>query len=572
MTTTIQLKYMPDRPESLTGSWLTGQFAGLHARIQNADAEPSPDSWIALAEDWNALKAYAEGERARISHAYAKNLADEQAEARERANREGVTPVLEKGNAHLVAAVLASPHRTALGQRFGEQYLAVLEIGLETIAPINSELRVQTGELAKSYDKLIAGGEVEVAGEKMTLAVARGKTSSEDAATRKEAYFAYYGWYRDHQAELAEIFSKQVGLRDQMGRNLGHDSFIPLGYAGMERTDYGPSEVNRFRNAVREFASPLYKAQRVRQAAALGTKTLKPWDTGYHPELSLPSGIAKPVDGQLDKMGRVFDRLSPKLASHFERMRAENLIDLENRKGKGAGAYCTSFPDEERVAILCNSTGNEGDIGTLTHEMGHAFQGWESQWIEAIELRWPTSDACEVHSMGMEFLSLPYLDEFFSPKNLETFTRNRWAKAVEILCYVSVIDEFQHWVYATPTATCDERDDEFVRLKNIYMPGVDWSGEAAQFEPLRWYAQLHVFRYPFYYIDYAIAETGAMQLGLIDLEDHEACLATYLELCRLGGTKSVLSIFEGAGLRSPFDPEVIRDLMGHAAAVLDLKV
>jgi M3 family oligoendopeptidase len=570
MTTTTALKYMPERPATLTGGWLAARFGELHSRIAEAEAAPTPDQWIELAEDWNALKAYAGGEHARISHEFAKDMANAESEEKERANREGVTPELEKGSARLVEALLGSAHKAAIGERFGPQYLTVLEVGKDSIAPVNSELRVQAGELAKAYDKLIASGEVLVGGELLTLAVARGKTTSEDADLRKEAYFAYNGWFRDHHAELGEIYAMQVTLRDQMGKNLGHKNFTPLGYAGMERTDYGPQEVSHFRDAVRRYASPLYAAQCKRQAAALGTDTLRPWDVGYHPELSLPSGIVKPVDSQLDKIGRVFERLSPKLSSHFERMRTENLIDLENRKGKGAGAYCTSFPDEGRVAIFCNSTGDEGDIGTLTHEMGHAFQGWESQWIEAIELQWPTSDACEVHSMGMEFLSLPYLGEFFSAPDLATFTRSRWSRAVEILCYVSVIDEFQHWVYDNPVASCAQRDEEFVRLRATYMPGVDWSGEAEAFEPMRWYAQLHLFRYPFYYIDYAIAETGAMQLGLMDLRDHESCLETYLELCRLGGTKSVLSIFDGAGLRSPFDHEVIRDLMAHAAGVLEL--
>ena len=251
-------------------------------------------------------------------------------------------------------------------------------------------------------------------------------------------------------------------------------------------------------------------------------------------------------------------------------MRREGLIDLENRPGKRAGAFCTSFSDEAKIAIFCNSIGDEGDVKTLMHEMGHAFQGWESQWIEAVELRWPTSDGAEVHSMGMEFLSLPYLDEFFSPEDLARFQRNRWRRGIQLLCYVSVVDAFQHWVYQHPDASPDERDEAWARAQETYTPGIDWSGPAARYRSSRWYAQLHVFRYPFYYIDYAIAESGAMQLGLLDARDHEACLATYLELCRLGGTGSVLQLFSQAGLRSPFDPTLIQDLAAHAAGVLEV--
>ena len=350
-----------------------------------------------------------------------------------------------------------------------------------------------------------------------------------------------------------------------MGKELGYESFVPLGYAGMQRTDYGASESAAFRAGVRQFAAPLFQEMCEQQAAMLGEATLRPWDAGFHPGLTLPMGVAEPIDQQLDKAGRVFAKLSPKLAEHFERMCREDLIDLENRKGKGAGAYCTSFSDEGRVAIFCNSTGDESDIKTLTHEMGHAFQGWESQWIEAVDLRWPSADACEIHSMGMEFLSLPRLGEFFDDESLERFTRNRYRNAVSLLCYVCVVDEFQHWVYENAAATVDERDAAFVRIRSIYMPGIDWSGAAESFAATRWYAQLHIFRYPFYYIDYAIAETGAMQLGLLDSRDHDRCMEVYLELCRLGGTRSLTQLVESAGLRSPFDPELMKDLMTHAA-------
>ncbi|MFT5830174.1 MAG: M3 family oligoendopeptidase [Bacteroidia bacterium] len=570
MTTTVAYKYIPERPDSLTATWVTASYQALEDRVNRADAAADAGPWIALAEDWNALKGYVQGEDARISHAYAKDMRDEQAELRERNHRETVTPASELGSSRMVAALLASPHKDAVGERFGQQFLRVLEVGQEPLATVNSDLRVKAGELAKRYDKLIASGEVTVAGEQLTLAQARGKTSSEDASLRKQAYLAYYSWFEQNQEVLASIYHEQVALRNQMGLNLGHSNFVPLGYAGMERTDYGPEQVQQFRDAVRRFASPLFARQAKRQAAALGTPTLKPWDRAYHPELSLPSGVLNPVDGQLEKLSGVFTRLSPKLSAHFERMRSEGLIDLENRKGKGAGAYCTSFPDEGRVAIFCNSTGDESDIGTLTHEMGHAFQGWESQWIESVDLQWPTSDACEVHSMGMEFLSMPYLDEFFTSKDLQTFTKSRWNRAVEILCYVCVVDEFQHWVYENPSVTSAERDEKFMELQSLYMPGVDWTGEAESMRPLRWYAQLHIYRYPFYYIDYAIAETGAMQLALMDQADHEACLETYMELCRLGGTQSVTQLFAGAGLRSPFDAAVVEDLMAHAAGVLGL--
>jgi M3 family oligoendopeptidase len=251
-------------------------------------------------------------------------------------------------------------------------------------------------------------------------------------------------------------------------------------------------------------------------------------------------------------------------------MRNEGLIDLENRKGKRAGAYCTSFSDEGRVAIFCNSTGDEEDVGTLMHEMGHAFQGWESQPIESVDLQWPTSDACEIHSMGMEYLSMRHMNEFFDPENADKFRRGRWKDAVEMLCYICVVDEFQHWVYENPAAPPEDRDAAWSRIWDVYKPGIDFTGVEG-YKYARWYAQGHIFWMPFYYIDYAIAETGAMQLALLDADDHDRAMETYLKLCRIGGTQSVLDIFRNSGLRSPFDPDLMRDLMDHAAKELKIE-
>jgi M3 family oligoendopeptidase len=246
-------------------------------------------------------------------------------------------------------------------------------------------------------------------------------------------------------------------------------------------------------------------------------------------------------------------------------MRANSLIDLENRKGKRGGAFCTSFPDTGEVAIFCNSTGQASDVRTLTHEMGHAFQAWESQAIELVELQWPTADAAEIHSMGMEYLSLKHIGEFFvDAEHARRFRKKRWTGAVELICYICVVDEFQHWVYENPSALAAERDAQWDRIWETYIPGLDFTG----IEPLRaarWYAQLHIFRLPFYYIDYAIAETGAMQLAAMDAMDPGKALGTYLALCRTGGTKGVLDIFKSAGLRSPFDEGVMEDLARHAA-------
>jgi M3 family oligoendopeptidase len=559
-------KYYQDRPGTLTSEFVREEYQKLIDRIPNADASASPETWLALYADWNALSAFVYSETSRIHHALSKDMTNPVLEEREKYQREEVQPAAEDANSQLLLSLLSSRHKDAIGNRYGMHLLRVLETQIEPLSPINIDLRVKAGELTTKYDKTVASGEVLYRGELITLSKARSLQSSEDAGIRKEAFEIYRKWFLDHHDELASIYDELTKLRDKMGRNLGHANFIPLGYKAMGRTDYGREEAKKFRENIRKYAVPVQTMLFKARAEKLGTPTLKPWDVAYDPDLSLPSNIA-PVNMQLDKAQRIFEKISPILASHFVRMRNEGLIDLENRKGKRAGAYCTSFSDEARVAILCNSTGDSEDIRTLTHEMGHAFQGWESQPIEAIDLQWPTSDACEIHSMGMEFLAMRYIDEFFSDDLAEKYKRNRWKDAIETMCYIAVVDEFQHWVYENPNVTLTERDAAWSKIWDMYKPGIDFTG-CELYKYARWYAQGHIFDMPFYYIDYAIAETGAMQIALMDESDHNKTVGAYLELCRIGGTKSVLDIFKSVGMRSPFDENLMRELMSHAAKVL----
>lgn len=565
-----RFKHYPERPGPLTPEFVEAEFGAILEALPAADACADAAPWLEAISRWNALRACIEGERARLNYAYSKNCLDPGLEAQDRYLREKVVPVQEEGESRFLRALRDTPHRAAIAAKHGAYFLDRMAAGQQTVDPANSELRVALGELAVQYDKAIAAGEVTVGGEAMTLTRAVGiAQGSDQASMRREAWVAYRDWFVRHREPLADLYSRMVQLRDRMGRNLGHADFVPLGYAGMSRTDYGPAQAAQFRRAVREHFVPLQRQLIARQARELGCDSLKPWDAGYHPSLGIPLG-AVPVEGQLDAAQRVFSRLSPRLARHFEHMRANGLIDLENRKGKRGGAYCTSFPDEGQVAIFCNSTGQASDVRTLTHEMGHAFQAWESQAIELVELQWPTAEAAEIHSMGMEYLSLRHIGEFFADaEHARRFRKKRWTGAVELVCYICVVDEFQHWVYENPSATPDERDAQWDLIWETYIPGLDFAG-IEPYRTARWYAQLHVFKYPFYYIDYAIAETGARQLAMMDAKDPAAALETYLSLCRVGGTRGVLDILRSAGLRSPFDEGVMADLARDAARECDL--
>lgn len=556
--------HRPDRPERLTSEYARREYALLAGRAERAEHEEEPSAWLEVMEEWNALSAYVRGEGSRISYRHNRAMDNPDLEEAERFYREEVSPAVSDGESGMVGALLRSRHRDAVADRFGPHLIRRYQLMVASLDPANRDLRVEANRLSQQYSRRIAEAEVDVGGRRMTLAMAGSHGISEDRAIRREAFMAVRGWFVGQRDELAAIYDRLVALRTRMARNVGYDTYTPLGYQAMGRTDFGPAESALFRESVRRHVVPFLARLLEGQRADLGLERLDPWDAGYDPSTTLPRGIA-PIDRQLDNAAKIFSSLHPDLAEHFDRMRREGLIDLENRRAKRSGAFCTFFPDEPRAAILCNSVGDADDVRTLLHEMGHAFQKWESRSIPSPILQSPTSETAEVHSMGMEYLSLPLIDRFFPDDMALRFRRGRWRKTINLLCYASTVDEFQHWVYDHPDATPLDRDAAWRRLWDLYHPVIDYQGRD-DLKSARWYQQAHIFQSPFYYIDYAIAETMAMQLGALDRRDHALAMSTYMDLCRMGGSMSILGVVEKTGLRSPFDPGTMADLMEIAEA------
>lgn len=517
---------------------------------------------------WNSLKAFLSGEGSRRDYRESQNTVDPKAEADSKFMREEISPICEPYDAQLREAMLKSPFRADLEKHFGKLLFVNFEVAQSGYDPANIKLNTEIGNLVARYNKLTGSARVTVDGEEMTLPKAGTLLDHPDEAKRKSAWLAIGQWQVEHGGELHDLYSKLVALRHQSALNLHEATYVPVGYRRMVRTDYGPAEVKAFRQGIRTHVVPLLAKFRQAQAKSLGVKTLKPWNANYFPGLSLAPGILnvneEPVQAQ-----KLFERLHPKLAGHFRHMNQNGLIDLANRPNKRSGAFATTFDDEKKALIFCNNTGSGDDVGTLTHEMGHAFQAWESMWIEPIELRWPTYEACEIHSTGMEYLALPLLDSFFKAEDAAKYRRLRLIDTLTMLPYIATVDEYQHWVYEHPNHTPQEREAAWGRIWDSYNVGVDYSGYEA-IKNTRWMRQGHIFRMPFYYIDYAIAEAGALQLFELDGRDHAKAMESYLELCQIGGTQSLLGIFKSAHLQSPFTPDLWKTLMAPIAKELEL--
>ena len=550
----------------LTPEGVRAAYEALERAMPEGGA--SAEAWLAWYREWNAFKCRVDGERARRNYRSAQDTRDEAAETALREHREQIQPAIEAGEGRLRPRFLASPQRPALEAALGRQFFARLEEEQAAFAPANIPLHVEEGEASSQYQRLLGSAAIAVGDETLTMTRALARLGDPDPQVRRAVWDAFGAWMEQHRAELHGHYDRLVSLRHRMAASMGLASFVPLGYRRMGRTDYGPAEVAVLRDSIETHVVPVLAALRAEQARQLGVDAVKPWDAAFFPGLSLGPNVV-PVASQLDQAQHLFDRLHPTLAGHFRRMAEGGLIDLENRPGKRAGAFACTFEDEGQVAIFCNSTGAESDVTTLIHEMGHAFQGWESRWIEPLEVRWPTLDACEVHSMGLEFLALKEITAFFSPEQAARYRRLKLINTIQRLPYMAMVDAFQHWVYEHPDHSRAEREAHWDALWARFQPGVDYTGEEAH-RQYRWMRQQHIFVAPFYYIDYAIAEVGAMQLWQMAEQDHDQAMKTYLALCHLGGTKSTIAMFESAGLRSPFEAGVLQPLMAKVSQELAL--
>ncbi len=554
----MNFRFVEDIPEAPEKDWFEARFALLRRKLDATPDDAPADRWVELTEHWNEIKAVLFGEGNRRSWAESQDARDEAAAAAAARHRNETDPVAVKENALLRRRLLGAKARSAVEKRFGATLVRLWECDEIGADPRNVDLDVEANDLYNAqYSRICGTAEIELDGGKKTLTQLANLRESPDAALRERAFEALARFYTSRRDDFDGIYARLVALRTKAARNLGYATFVPLGYERMSRTDYGPEHVARFRDQIEEHVVPILEKLRLRQG---GGAPVRACDRGFFPEYSLPPGVV-PIAGQIVAARKVYERLHPKLARHFDHMVAREFVDLENRPGKRPGGFCTAMPDRGEVRIFCNSTGAASDVSVLLHESGHSFQGWESQPIPLCELQWPTAEACEIHSMGMELLSFPHLDAFFPDAgDAQKFRRQRLATTVVLLPYVATVDAFQHEVYERPDMTPDERAATWARLWKRFMKGEDWSGhesDAARW----WHRQLHIFGIPFYYIDYALAETCALQLWRLARRDASDALKRYMRLCEVGGTRSFLGFLEEGGLESPFEPGTLPPLM-----------
>ena len=541
------------------------QLAGLIERLKNATSYAEAKA-VFLEKEAAAKHIETQGSLASIRHSI--DTRDEFYDGEEQFwNHAG--PELQEYMQAWTKAMLESPFRKEFEAEYGNLMFLNAEIALKTFSPAIIPQLQQENELTTAYSKLIASAQVPFEGKTYTLSPLSPFKTGADDQRRLAAWKAEGKWYKDNQAELDRIYDELVKLRDAMGKKLGYEGYTTLGYYRMGRNCYTKEDVEKFRAAVQKYLVPVADKIYREQARRLGVEYPLSFADAA---LEFRSGNPRPAGGPDDILaqGKAFyDELSPETSQFFRTMLDGELLDVLSTEGKQAGGYCTSIPDYNVPFIFANFNGTQHDVEVVTHEAGHAFAAWMNRDRVPMEYVWPGMEACEVHSMSMEFFGESHAVGFFGP-DAKKFLYSHLAGAITFIPYGTLVDHFQHEVYAHPEMTPAERHATWKKLLGVYMPWLKLDGDIPFYsEGEGWQRQQHIYGSPFYYIDYCLAQTVSLQFWALIQKDRADAWAHYMAYTRQGGSRVFTELLKNAGLESPFEESCLKGVCEAADKHLD---
>ena len=542
-----------------TKTGLTEAYAAIGAALDRGDR-------AAALADWDGLRRRYDTWSALVHLRFAQDTANEAAKA-DRDYTDALSPEAADLEVALKRRLLADPDRTGLAALVGEHALRLWDTDVTTFDPVIKPDLEEEARISARYTELLASAKLEIAGKTVNLAGLGPYAEDPDRAVRHQAEQVRWGFFEANAGVLDEIYDQLVKLRHGMAVKLGFSCYTPLGYRRLRRVDYGPDDVAKYREQVVRHVVPLVGRLLEARRAESGWDRLRYWDEA----LVDPAGNPKPVgdhDRLVDAAAAMFDGMDDRLAAFYRLMRQGGFMDLKNRPGKSGGGFCTSFPTEGVPFIFANFNGTHHDIGVFTHEMGHAFQNWESRGLAGVDYLWPTMEAAEINSMGLEFLAHPGIGKLVGEAEADRFRRMHLIGALAFLPYGVCVDHFQHEVYAAPDASPADRHAMWARLEKIYLPWADYGDLGFLVKGGRWQAKPHIYGSPFYYIDYTLAQCCAMQFWVKSRRDYGAAMEAYVALCGRGGSAPFQELVRSAGLVSPFADGALEDVVREAAAVL----
>ncbi len=468
-------------------------------------------------------------------------------------------PLLEETMQKFRQALLASPYRAELEQQLGELLFQNMELEEKGFAQSIVSLMQEENRLANEYQKLYASAQIPFQGKTVTVAQLGPYKESTDRATRRAALEAEGSFFDENREQFDALFDKLVKNRTAQAKALGFDSFVELGAIRRQRNCYTPEDAASFREQVVRDLVPLTVKIKERRAKRLGIEDFKFHDNA----LSFKDGSATPQGTPEEILAagkKMYQELSPETAEFIDLMFENDLFDVLAKEGKAPGGYCTSLPDYGCPFIFSNFNGTSGDVDVLTHEAGHAFADFiASKTVPVHALRCPSMEGAETHSMSMEFLTAPWHHLFFGDLT-DKYELSHAEDALLFIPYGCLVDHFQEEVYRHPEMTPQERNETWLRLEKLYRPYIDFDNLPFYSRGAGWQRQLHIYLYPFYYIDYCMAQVMSLQYFALSLEDREKAWDKYMAFVKQGGTKTFVDLAHSVGLRSPIDQGCVKDV------------
>lgn len=469
-------------------------------------------------------------------------------------------PAVANASTQISRAFLANPHVDALTAAFGSTCVAGMKNAVLAMDDSCVALQQEYNALVSQYQSIYGGALIDFDGQQLTIPQLGKYKQSTDAAVRRRAYEAEGAYFDAHRTELDEIYTKIVKNLNQQARQMGYTDYSALSYVRMNRIGYGPEEIKAFRDQVAKDVVP--QLQKVMELRRRRTGIEHPTfaDLG----IVFKDGNPTPIEGYEARMAAartMYHELSPETAEFIDFMQDNELFDVESRPGKMGGGYMTSLPAYKAPFIFANWNGTSADVDVLTHECGHAFEGYLAERDPNVpaDLECPGMESAEIHSMAMEFLTAPWHHLLFGA-DVDKYALLHAEDSFIFLSYGCMVDEFQHIMYQQPDLTPDQRNAVWLELERKYRPWVDFDGLPFYSRGAGWQRQLHIYECPFYYIDYCLSTMAALQFFLLSLDDHEDAWQRYLRLVRRAGLASYTELCQTAGLQVPFTQGSIADI------------
>ncbi len=541
--------------------------------IQRALSAQTVQGWLA---DWTALASVISEQYQRLAVAAEANTADQAAEEAVKAYLDGVYPRSMEAEQKLKQKLLDS----RLEPDGLEMPLRNMRAEAALFRQANLPLLSEEAKLSMEYNKISGAQTVEWEGRELTVAQMRPIFQEQDREVRERAWRLAATRQLADRGAVNALWQKFLALRLQLAKNADQPDYRAYRWQMLHRFDYTSDDARRFQEAIEQVAVPAALRIYERRKARLGVSSLRPWDLNVDVTARPPLRPFQSLDELTAGTSAIFHRVDAQLGGNFDTMLTEGLLDLDNRKNKAPGGFCTDFAVIRRPFIFMNAVGLHDDVQTLLHEGGHAFHVFETAPLPYIQQLIPPMEFAEVASMSMELLSAPYLTReqggFYSEADAARAHIEHLEAGILFWPYMAVVDAFQHWVYENPQQAADpaQCDATWARLWARFMIGVDWSGLEDELVT-GWQRKLHIHLEPFYYIEYGLAQLGAVQVFANSLKDRAGAVASYRKALALGGTVPLPKLFQAAGARLAFDAATLQDavaLMEETMERLEAKI